>query len=65
MKRILKGGRMRSQVVLALAVLSSLWLSIADARTVPSNAASEHSQHRGQAELYLRDKGIKPPSYMI
>jgi hypothetical protein len=21
--------------------------------------------HRGQAEIYLRDKGIKPPSYRI
>lgn len=23
------------------------------------------AHHRGQAEIYLRDKGIKPPSYMI
>lgn len=23
------------------------------------------AHHRGQAEVYLRDKGIKPPSYMI
>ena len=23
------------------------------------------AHHRGQAEIYLRDKGIKPPRYMI
>jgi len=23
------------------------------------------AHHRGQAEIYLRDKGIKPPSYMV
>jgi uncharacterized damage-inducible protein DinB len=23
------------------------------------------AHHRGQAEVYLRDKGIKPPSYRI
>lgn len=23
------------------------------------------AHHRGQAEIYLRDKGIQPPSYMI
>jgi uncharacterized damage-inducible protein DinB len=23
------------------------------------------AHHRGQAEIYLRDKGIKPPSYRI
>ena len=23
------------------------------------------AHHRGQAEIYLRDKGIRPPSYMI
>ena len=23
------------------------------------------AHHRGQAEIYLRDKGLKPPSYMI
>jgi uncharacterized damage-inducible protein DinB len=23
------------------------------------------AHHRGQAEIYLRDKGIKPPSYII
>ncbi|MGZ3439408.1 MAG: DinB family protein [Polyangia bacterium] len=23
------------------------------------------AHHRGQAEIYLRDKGIKPPSYVI
>jgi uncharacterized damage-inducible protein DinB len=23
------------------------------------------AHHRGQAEIYLRDQGIKPPSYMI
>ena len=23
------------------------------------------AHHRGQAEIYLRDKGIKPPPYMI
>jgi uncharacterized damage-inducible protein DinB len=23
------------------------------------------AHHRGQAEIYLRDKGIRPPSYMV
>jgi len=23
------------------------------------------AHHRGQAEIYLRDKGIRPPSYRI
>jgi uncharacterized damage-inducible protein DinB len=23
------------------------------------------AHHRGQAEIYLRDKGIKPPSYRV
>lgn len=23
------------------------------------------AHHRGQAEIYLRDKGIRPPGYMI
>jgi uncharacterized damage-inducible protein DinB len=23
------------------------------------------AHHRGQAEIYLRDQGIKPPSYLI
>jgi uncharacterized damage-inducible protein DinB len=23
------------------------------------------AHHRGQAEIYLRDKGIRPPSYKV